>query len=374
MNTVVDCLQDLNLTQFQSQLANEPDLNAALQSDTRQFTIFAPSDEAFDQLSDIQQLLLFSGLARRQTLEAHIANKTIPTKKFVEGAVIRPLEQSTLLHITKFERWQRFLRRYSVRTFISGAELTQGNVCQARNGIVHILNSFVLFSSESISDILTRAESFSTFKRLLDAADLTKFLNGSRNNSRTVFAPTNDAFSQLPTGAVDCLLRTENRRALNLLLLTHVTFPAEYNSTLALRTFVYTFSGIYLVVNATGGVIYLTRSRIPVQNVDQPARNGVVHTLPRVIVPSYINFARLCPDMGTATTPTSPTTTGTVGTATTPSTTSATTGTPEVPTSDLFSGSGDILPPIPVVSDSMKDDDYYQKEDDYGNNENDDYQ
>lgn len=114
MNTVVDCLQDLNLTQFQSQLANEPDLNAALQSDTRQFTIFAPSDEAFDQLSDIQQLLLFSGLARRQTLEAHIANKTIPTKKFIEGAVIRPLEQSTLLHITKFERWQRFLRRYSV--------------------------------------------------------------------------------------------------------------------------------------------------------------------------------------------------------------------------------------------------------------------
>jgi len=131
---------------------------------------------------------------------------------------------------------------------------------------------------------------------------------------------------------------------------------------------------MHLVVNATGGVIYLTRGRIPVQNVDQPARNGVVHTLPRVIVPSSINFAQLCPDMGTATTPTSPTTTGTVGTATTPSATSATTGTPEVPTSDLFSGSGDILPPIPVVSDSMKDDDYYQKEDDDGNNENEDYE
>ena len=114
MNTVVDCLRSSNLTQFQAQLANEPDLNAALQSDSRQYTIFAPSDEAFDQLSDIRELLLFSGLSRRQTLEAHIANQTIPTQKFIEGAVIRPLEESTLLHITKFERWQRLLRRYSV--------------------------------------------------------------------------------------------------------------------------------------------------------------------------------------------------------------------------------------------------------------------
>ena len=244
---------------------------------------------------------------------------------------------------------------------------------------MHILDSFVLFSSESISDILTRFERFSTFKRLLDAADLTKFMNGSRNNSRTVFAPTNDAFSQLPAGAVDCLLRSENRRALGKLLLAHVTFPAEYNSTLALRTFVYTFSGIYLVVNVTDGVIYLTRGRIPIQDVDQPARNGVVHTLPRVIVPSFINFARLCPDMGTATTPTttttttttattsttatSPTTTGTVGTASTPSTTTGTTGTPEVPTDLFISGSGDIVPPIPVVNDGA---DYYEKAgDDY---------
>ena len=114
MDTVADCLQNSSLSQFQAQIANEPELSAALQSDDGQFTIFAPSNDAFNRLSDSQILLLFSGLNRRQTLEVHIANKTIPTRRLREGAVIRPLETCTLLHVTKFERWLRASRRFSV--------------------------------------------------------------------------------------------------------------------------------------------------------------------------------------------------------------------------------------------------------------------
>ena len=114
MDTVADCLQNSTLSEFQGQIANEPELNAALQSDDGQYTIFAPSNEAFNRLSDVQLLRLFSGLVRRQTLEVHIANKTIPSRKLREGAVIRPLEACTLLHITKFERWLRASRRFSV--------------------------------------------------------------------------------------------------------------------------------------------------------------------------------------------------------------------------------------------------------------------
>ena len=119
MDTVVDCLQNSSLSQFQAQIANEPELRAALQSDDGQYTIFAPSNEAFNTLSDVQTLLLFSGLARRQTLEVHIANKTIPTRKLREGVVIQPLETCTLLHITKFERFLRASRKISVVSILS---------------------------------------------------------------------------------------------------------------------------------------------------------------------------------------------------------------------------------------------------------------
>ena len=114
MDTVADCLQNSNLSQFQAQIANEPELSAALQSDDGQYTIFAPSNDAFNRLSDVQLLLRFSGLVRRQTLEVHIANKTIPTRRLREGAVIQPLETCTLLHITKFERLLWASRRFSV--------------------------------------------------------------------------------------------------------------------------------------------------------------------------------------------------------------------------------------------------------------------
>ena len=119
LDTVADCLQNSTLSQFQAQIANEPELNAALQSDDGQYTIFAPSNEAFNRLSDVQLLRLFSGLVRRQTLEVHIANKTIPSSRLREGAVIQPLEACTLLHITKFERWLRASRRYSVVSALS---------------------------------------------------------------------------------------------------------------------------------------------------------------------------------------------------------------------------------------------------------------
>ena len=119
MDTVVDCLQNSNLSQFQAQIANEPELRAALQSDDGQYTIFAPSNEAFNTLSDVQTVLLFSGLARRQTLEVHIANRTIPTRKLREGVVIKPLETCTLLHVTKFERFLRPSRKISVVSILS---------------------------------------------------------------------------------------------------------------------------------------------------------------------------------------------------------------------------------------------------------------
>ena len=240
--------------------------------------------------------------------------------------------------------------------------MTQGDFCQAKNGIVHIIDSFPLFSCESIADVLDRIDTFSTFKQLLDAARFTPFLNSSRNNSRTVFAPTNDAFSQLPSCAADCLLRNTSRRALKALLLTHVTFPAEYNSTLALRSFVYTFSGKSLAVNVTDGVVRLTRDRIPIETADLAARNGVVHGLPRVIVPQSINFTRMCPDICTGTSPTTATTATTATMATTATTatmaTTATTAstmtttTPEIPTAGppidpLNTGSG-VVDPVPV--------------------------
>ena len=118
-------------------------------------------------------------------------------------------------------------------TFINGALITNDDACEARNGIVHVVNSVIPSSSSTITDILCDDDRFVTFKALLNLTEISTLLD-QNGKSRTVFAPTDDAFSDLPSGVLDCLLLEENRRALRSLLLVHISYPADYSSSLSL--------------------------------------------------------------------------------------------------------------------------------------------
>ena len=187
------------------------------------------------------------------------------------------------------------------------------DACQAKNGIVHVVDSIVPASNLNIAEKLEQDSQFSIFKDLLDTSGISVFLN--RSNPRTVFAPTNAAFEQLPNGAVECLKMENNSRALNSLLLLHIAYPAEYTSSLCLRTALSTFLWpIYLRVQCINDTVHITRDEIPLEEgADCPARNGVVHAIDEVIVPDSINFESICP-----VTPTTPPTTAPPTTTPTP--------------------------------------------------------
>ena len=171
------------------------------------------------------------------------------------------------------------------------------DACQAKNGIVHVVDSIVPTSNLTIAEKLGQDIEFSIFKDLLDTSDISVFLN--RSNPRTVFAPTNAAFEQLPNGAVECLKMENNSRALNSLLLLHIAYPAEYTSSLCVRTALSTFLWpIYLRVQCINDTVHITGDEIPIEleeGADCPARNGVVHAIDEVIVPYSINFGSICP-------------------------------------------------------------------------------
>lgn len=176
-----------------------------------------------------------------------------------------------------------------------------------------------------ITGTLRQNSRFSTFLRLLDQANITRFLNVTEK-SRTLLAPTNEAFDKLPAGSVECLLNQENSKSLSELVLLHIGSPAEYTSTLSQRSRFYTFNKrYYLFVRVENGEVLITNSRIPLEDSDIPANNGVIHALPEVIIPPSVNFDQLnCPTPSTSM-PTSG--------ATTPTSSSATPGsTPSTPT------------------------------------------
>ena len=178
--------------------------------------------------------------------------------------------------------------------YVNGVEIEESKACQARNGDVHLVSSPIPQSDATIAQTLRNDPRFSTFVQLLNSVNTTMGLDVART-SRTVLAPTNEAFDALHTNAVECLLRSENRRLLNKLLGTHITSSAEYSSTLSQRTVVCTINYHYLSVSTDeDGTIFVTDDRIPLEDTDIPANNGVIHALPQVIVPPRVDFGRIC--------------------------------------------------------------------------------
>jgi len=130
-----------------------------------------------------------------------------------------------------------------------------------------------------IVDVASGNSAFSTLTKAVQAAGLVQTLKG--DGPFTVFAPTNDAFNNLPPGVLDALLRPENKDLLTKVLLYHVV-PGRVTSN-ALRT------GSVETLN--GGVaVNVSPERVVINNAsvvqaDVPASNGVVHAINRVLIP-----------------------------------------------------------------------------------------
>ena len=163
-------------------------------------------------------------------------------------------------------------------------------------------------SDQTITEVLTsQSDRFSSFSELLNKSEVAEYLSENRK-SRTLFAPTNDALDKLPSGAVECLLREENRKSLEQFVLIHIAYPTEYNSTLSQRSHVSTLAPVSvtksrsryhyrLTVTAANGSVSVTKDQITIEEFDIPASNGVIHVLPEAIVP--VDFDKLCPAIPT---------------------------------------------------------------------------
>jgi len=75
-------------------------------------------------------------------------------------------------------------------------------------------------AQKDIVDTAVAAGTFNTLATALQAAGLADTLKG--RGPFTVFAPTDEAFSKLPAGTVESLLKPENKEKLKGILLYHV--------------------------------------------------------------------------------------------------------------------------------------------------------
>jgi len=134
---------------------------------------------------------------------------------------------------------------------------------------------------ETIVDLAADAGNFTTLLKAAEAADLVSTLSGE--GPFTIFAPSDDAFEQLPKGTVRSLLKAKNQSKLQSILKNHVAEGRMMAADVAGRSSIDMLGGRSLPIQKDGNVVQIGDASIRQTNLE--AQNGVVHVIDRVLVP-----------------------------------------------------------------------------------------
>ena len=130
----------------------------------------------------------------------------------------------------------------------------------------------------TIVDIAVQAGSFNTLVQAVQAAGLVETLSGE--GPFTVFAPTDEAFAQIPQETLQAVLADKEKLTA---ILTYHVVPGKLMAADVVRsTQLQTVQGQSITVSTEGGVRVDNANVIP---TDIEADNGVIHVIDQVIMP-----------------------------------------------------------------------------------------
>lgn len=151
-----------------------------------------------------------------------------------------------------------------------------------------------MYPSKNIIQNAVNSKDHTTLVAAVKAAGLVDTLQGP--GPFTVFAPTNEAFAQLPAGTVESLLKPENKDKLVKILTYHVVSADAMSD--AIKKMIKDDGGKHTIITVSGGklVAMMKGDKIVLQdehggiavvtiaNVKQS--NGVIHVVDHVLLPN----------------------------------------------------------------------------------------
>ena len=150
-----------------------------------------------------------------------------------------------------------------------------------------------MLPTKDIIDNAVNSKDHTTLVAAVKAAGLVEMLKGP--GPFTVFAPTNEAFSALPKGTVEMLLKPENKAKLTSILTYHVV-PGNIDAAMLMEkikagggsAMLKTVQGEELTAKDSNGKVTITDSKgnvadVTIANVMQS--NGVIHVIDKVLMP-----------------------------------------------------------------------------------------
>ncbi len=243
------------------------DLGAALEA-TGPFTVFAPINDAFENLPDgIVTSLLETGnrTTLQQLLRYHVVPGAFTASQLTDGQQLVTLTGQSLT-----------VRVQNGTVTVDGVPVVTADV-EASNGVVHLIDG-VLTEALNIVELAALTSDLSTLVGAVGSAGLATALTGE---NLTVFAPTNAAFAALGSAV------PTDPAVLAQVLQLHVVGTRAPSSSLSNGQTVASLLGPTLTVGIVGSNITITgpQNVVNVVITDIAASNGIIHVIDAVLLP-----------------------------------------------------------------------------------------
>lgn len=232
------------------------------------YTVFAPTDDAFDKLpagtldalmSDIPALpnILLYHVVDGEVMEADLRNLTSATTLSDEVIAVSVADDEVK---------------------VNNALVVEADI-ECTNGVIHVIDT-VLLPPGDIVDVALSDGRFATLAGALQVTDMIEALVSE--GPYTVFAPSDEAFEKLPEGTVETLLA--DIPVLTNVLLYHVVSGELTKADLMQLDSVTTLSGGTIIISATDDTVMVNGAQVI--ETDIQCTNGVIHIIDTVMSPS----------------------------------------------------------------------------------------
>lgn len=255
-------------------------LDATLSDEDGQFTVFAPTDDAFAALEEgTLDALLADTDQLSDILLYHVIVDSVVS---AEAAVSLAGSTQTMANEAKLAITLRSESLYLNESLVISADV------EASNGVIHVIDAVlapvvIAEPTGSIVDIALASPDLTTLVTVLQAADLVGTL-ADEEALFTVFAPTNDAFAALGEETINALLG--NIEQLTDILLYHVVPNIAADSIDATALYgkaIGMANEATTAIDIRDGELYVNESKVIIRDI--AATNGIIHVIDAVLVP-----------------------------------------------------------------------------------------
>lgn len=245
-------------------------LDETLGDETKEFTVFAPTDAAFDKLDEayLNNLVENDTANLTKILTYHVVSGTVMSTDLSDGMRAETVQGKYIDIMIEGDS-----------VYIDDAMVTTADI-ECSNGVIHVIDT-VLVPKDNIVETAIGNEDFETLVTAVVAAGLDTTLS-DESAQYTVFAPTDDAFAELDPVFLNNLVQNDTENLTDILTY-HVLSGVVLSSDLSDNMTATTVEGSDIVITIENESVYVDDAMVVTADVE--CSNGVIHIIDKVITP-----------------------------------------------------------------------------------------